>query len=197
MYQEKQFENIIGVKGLSEELLRNHISLYQGYVKNTNKLIQALDDLSNEGKADTPEYAELKRRFGWEFNGMRLHEYYFSSISKNASEIDKESGLYKKIAEDFGSYEDWERDFKSTAAIRGIGWAILYYDRDARRLLNVWVNEHDSGHLASALPLLPIDMFEHAYMIDYGLKKADYVSNFLKIIDWKSVAQRFESLQNL
>lgn len=183
-YEAKNFENLLGTKGFSDQLLKNHFTLYQGYVTNTNKAADALRVMAKEGKAATPEYAELKRRFGWEFNGMRLHEYYFDNIIKDGKPLDKNTNLSMKIVEDFGSFEDWEKDFKATGAMRGIGWVILYYDGTGSRLFNTWINEHDSGHLSGAVPLLVMDVFEHAYMLDYGLKKADYMEAFMNAIDW-------------
>lgn len=183
-YEAKNFESLLGTKGLSDQLLKNHFTLYQGYVTNTNKVADALAAMAKDGKTATPEYAELKRRFGWEFNGMRLHEYYFENIVKEGKSIDKNSNLYKKIVSEFGSYENWEKDFKATGAMRGIGWVILYYDALEGRLFNTWINEHDVGHLCGVLPLIVMDVFEHAYMIEYGLKKADYIEAFFKAIDW-------------
>lgn len=183
-YEVKNFESLLGTKGFSDQLLKNHFTLYQGYVTNTNKVADTLSAMAKEGKTGTPEYAELKRRFGWEFNGMRLHEYYFDNMTKGGKEIDKNTNLYKKIAADFGSYETWEKDFKATGAMRGIGWVILYYDGSEGRLFNTWINEHDVGHLSGAKPLIVMDVFEHAYMIDYQLKKADYIEAFFKAIDW-------------
>jgi len=183
-YEAKNFESLLGTKGFSDQLLKNHFTLYQGYVTNTNKVADALSAMAKEGKTTTPEYAELKRRFGWEFNGMRLHEYYFDNIIKGGKAIDKNTNLYKKIVADFGSYENWEKDFKATGAMRGIGWVILYYDGTEGRLFNTWINEHDVGHLSGAKPLIVMDVFEHAYMIDYGLKKADYIEAFFNAIDW-------------
>jgi len=183
-YEPKNFDRLLGTEGFSDQLLKNHFTLYQGYVKNTNKLAEALNARSKDGKAMTPEYAELKRRFGWEFNGMRLHEYYFGNMIKGGKAIDKNSCLYKRIVEDFGSYENWENDFKAAGAMRGIGWAVLYYDAVAGRLFNTWINEHDIGHLCGASPVLVMDVFEHAFMIDYGLKRADYIEAFFKAIDW-------------
>ncbi|MFA4956441.1 MAG: Fe-Mn family superoxide dismutase [Candidatus Methanoperedens sp.] len=183
-YEAKNFDSLLGTKGLSDQLLKNHFTLYQGYVTNTNKVADALLAMAKDGKIATPEYAELKRRFGWEFNGMRLHEYYFENIIKDGKAIDKNSNLYKKIVSEFGSYESWEKDFKATGAMRGIGWVILYYDPLEGRLFNIWINEHDVGHLCGALPLIVMDVFEHAYMIEYGLKKADYIEAFFKAIDW-------------
>ena len=118
MYQSKNFEHLLGLKGFSDQLLKNHFTLYQGYVNNTNKLLETLNLLLKEGKTGTPEYAELKRRLGWEWNGMRLHEYYFGNMSKEGFELEKDSELYRKIVEDFGSYENWEKDFKGAGAIR-------------------------------------------------------------------------------
>jgi superoxide dismutase, Fe-Mn family len=176
----------LGMEGFSDTLLKNHFTLYQGYVTNTNKLIEILPT-----KAGTPEYAELKRRFGWEFNGMRLHELYFGNLKKGGVAIDKSSAIAKKIIEDFGSLENWEKDFRAIGAMRGIGWVVLYYDLSGKKLFNCWVNEHDAGHLSGAVPLLVMDVFEHAYMTDYGLKRADYINAFFKSIDWKEAGTRF------
>jgi len=191
-YEPKNFEHLLGIEELSDQLLKNHFALYQGYVTNTNKVAELLSVLIKEGKTGTPEYAELKRRFGWEFNGMRLHECYFGNMIKGGTKLDRDSKLLKKIIEDFGSYENWEKDFKGVGGMRGIGWAVLYYDPIARRLFNTWINEHDVGHLSGAIPILIMDVFEHAYMIDYGLKRADYIVAFFKAIDWKTATNRFE-----
>lgn len=190
-FEPKNFEGLLGTKGFSDQLLKNHFTLYQGYVTNTNKLGDALSALSNDGKFGA-EFAEMKRRFGWEFNGMRLHELYFGNIAKSGNVLDKNSELVKQIAKDFGSYENWEKEFKAVGAMRGIGWVVLYYDFSSGRLFNVWINEHDAGHLAGAVPLLVMDVFEHAFMIDYGLKRADYIEAFFKAIDWNAVNKRFE-----
>lgn len=193
-YEPKKFEHLLGTEGFSDNLLKNHFTLYQGYVANTNKLIEELSTLAKEEKTATPSFAELKRRFSWEFNGMRLHEYYFGNMVKGGKVLDKSSALFKKIANDFGSLENWEKDFKATGTMRGIGWVILYYDIEAGQLFNVWINEHDLGHLSGTTPLLVMDVFEHAYMIDYGLKKADYIETFFKTVDWSVVNERFNAV---
>jgi Fe-Mn family superoxide dismutase len=187
-YEPKNFDGLLGTAGLSDTLLKNHFTLYQGYVANSNKLV---DKLAAADKT-TPEYAELKRRFGWEFNGMRLHELYFWNMSKGGKALSAKARIGKKIVEDFGSMDAWEKDFRAIGAMRGIGWVVLYYDLHGKKLYNSWVNEHDVGHLAGAEPLLVMDVFEHAYMVDYGLKKADYIAAFFKALDWDSVAQRYE-----
>lgn len=190
-YTAKDYSKLIGMPGFSETLLKNHFTLYQGYVTNTNKLLDQLEAMLKDGRAGTPEYAELKRRLGWEFNGMRLHEYYFENLGGNR-QFNRESRLAKKIVESFGSYENWEKDFKSVGTMRGIGWAVLYQDLTDGRLINFWINEHDVGHPSGCNPLLIMDVFEHAFMIDYGLKRADYIEAFFKNINWDAVETRLK-----
>ncbi len=190
-YTAKDFSNLIGMEGFSETLLKNHFALYQGYVTNTNKLMDALTAMLKEGKVGTPEYAELKRRMGFEFNGMRLHEYYFGNLGGKGA-LNKSGKLGKKLAEDFGSYEDWEKDFRGTGTMRGIGWAILYQDNITGKLMNQWINEHETGHPAGCIPILVMDVFEHAFMIDYGLKRADYIEAFFRNINWAVAESRLK-----
>ena len=189
-YEAKDYSSLIGVEGLSETLLRNHFTLYQGYVANTNKLLESLDKMLKESNTGTPEYAELKRRLGWEFNGMRLHELYFENMGGDGN-ISKFAALSGEIARNFGSYEIWEKDFRATGTMRGIGWVILYKDMTNSRLMNFWINEHDVAHPSGCVPLLVMDVFEHAYMIDYGLKRADYIDVFMKNINWSSIDSRY------
>ena len=188
-YQAKDYSRLLGMTGFSETLLKNHFTLYQGYVTNTNKLLDTLAQMVGEGKQGAPEFAELKRRLGWEFNGMRLHEYYFENLGGKEG-LGRESKLYKKIVESFGSYETWEKEFRATGAMRGIGWVVLYQDLTNGRLINFWINEHDAGHPAGGMPILIMDVFEHAFMIDYGLKRADYIEAFFKNIQWKAAEGR-------
>lgn len=193
-YVTKDFEQLLGIEGFSDQLLKNHFTLYQGYVSSSNKVVDTLTTLLKEDKTGTPEYAELKRRFGWEYNGMVLHELYFDNLIKGGKPFDKNSKLANQIEKDFGSFENWEKDFRATGAMRGIGWVIMYYDSRLHRLVNVWVNEHDAGHLAGAVPLLIMDVFEHAFMLDYGLKRADYIHAFFNAINWEEVTNTFSLL---
>jgi Fe-Mn family superoxide dismutase len=187
-YTAKDYSALIGLPGFSETLLKNHFTLYQGYVTNTNKVLDTLDAMLKDGKAGTPEYAELKRRLGWEFDGMRLHEFYFENLG--AKPLAQGGSLAQKLAAEFGSYENWEKDFKATGAMRGIGWTILYQDPANGKLINFWINEHDVAHPAGCTPLLIMDVFEHAFMIDYGLKRADYIAAFFNNINWQAVEAR-------
>lgn len=190
-YEPKDYGKLIGMEGFSELLLKNHFTLYQGYVTNTNKLLSIIEQMLKDGKTATPEYAELKRRLGWEFNGMRLHEYYFDNLGGKGG-ADKNGNLTKKMAESFGSYEAWEKDFKATGTMRGIGWIILYQDMTNGKLINFWINEHDVSHPAGCNPIMVMDVFEHAFMVDYGLKRADYIEAFFKNINWKTVELRIK-----
>ncbi len=113
---------------------------------------------------------------------------YFENLG--AKPLPPGGKLAQKLAADFGSYENWEKDFKATGAMRGIGWTILYQDPANGRLMNFWINEHDVSHPAGCTPLLIMDVFEHAFMIDFGLKRADYIAAFFTNINWGAVEAR-------
>ncbi len=191
MYEAQKFDHLLGLEGFSDELLKNHFTLYEGYVANTNKVADAVTSLLDQDKAGTPEFAELTRRMGWEFNGMRLHELYFGNLMKGGSTLEKDSPLGKKIAEEFGSLERFEKHFRAIGAMRGIGWVVLYQDNETGAMYNMWINEHSEGHIAGATPILVMDVFEHAYMLQYGLKKADYIEAFFKNICWHVASKRY------
>lgn len=185
MYEPKDFSPLLGLAGFSDAMLTNHFTLYQGYVKNTNTLVEKFKTL----EAGSPEFAELHRRFGWEWNGMRLHELYFGNLVKGGVSL-SERNLKQKIDATWGSVENWQKEFIGMGAMRGIGWVILAHDKNEGKLFNVWINEHDAGHLAGATALLVMDVFEHAFMLDYGLKRADYINAFMAAIDWHAVEER-------
>jgi Fe-Mn family superoxide dismutase len=190
-YTAKDYSHLIGMEGFSEPLLKNHFTLYQGYVTNTNKLADKTAALLSDGKQADPEFAELKRRFGWEFNGMRLHEYYFDNLG-GSKPLNPDGPLAKALVAAFGSVEAWEKDFRATGAMRGIGWVVLYQDLLSGRYFNTWINEHDAGHFAGCNPVLIMDVFEHAFMLDYGLKRADYIAAFFKNVNWDSSETRIK-----
>lgn len=190
-YTAKDYSKLLGMPGFSETLLKNHFTLYQGYVANSNKVLDILGLMAKDGKAGTPEFAELKRRLGWEFDGMRLHELYFENLGGKGG-LDPASPLGRRLAEQYGDIDSWEKEFRATGAMRGIGWVVLYEDPTNGRLINFWINEHDVSHPAGCLPLLVMDVFEHAFMIDYGLKRADYIEAFFKNVDWAAVGARLK-----
>ena len=194
-YTPQNFDHLLGLAGFSDQLLQNHFKLYQGYVTNTNKLLDTLMAMVKESKTATPEFAELKRRFGWEFNGMRLHELYFGNMSKTKKTLPESSPLYKKMVDVFGSGQGCEQAFVATGSMRGIGWVVTSYDPVGKNLFHVWVNEHDAGHLAGTVPILIMDVFEHAFMLDYGLNRAEYIKAFINAIDWEVVEKRFEKAE--
>jgi Fe-Mn family superoxide dismutase len=192
-YIAKNYDRLLGIRGFSDKLLKSHFKLYEGYVAHINKMIGFLagaDKLKQE-------YEETKRRFAWEFNGMRLHEAYFGNMTKEFEALDPSSDLARQMITSFGSLEGWEKDFRAVSTMRGIGWAVLAWDPEGKNLFNIWINEHDMGHLYYSVPLLVNDVFEHAYLMDYGIERKDYVDAFMKVIDWPEVQKRFTSVGQL
>lgn len=190
-YEVKNYDHLIGnIPGLDDALLKMHFKLYEGYVNNTNAILQKLQLLGSTGQNRTPEFAALKRLLGWEFDGMLLHEYYFENLG-GKTPLDPKSALSAKINQDFGNYEQWKADFIATGLMRGIGWVVAYIDPKNGRLVNAWINEHDLGHLAGGTPLLIMDVFEHAYITQFALDRAKYIDVFFANINWDAVTKRF------
>jgi len=189
-YVAKDYSSLYGMPGFSNELLKLHFQLYNGYVKNTNQALQRLGEIAQQNNRSSPDYGALKHRVDWEWNGMRLHEFYFENLG-GKEPLDPQSPLYQVIARQFGSYENWKKEFIATGLMRGIGWVILYQDPQTKRLINTWINEHDVGHLSGGVPLLVMDVFEHAYITEYGLDKGKYIEAFFANINWKVASNRF------
>ncbi len=186
-YTAHNYDHLLGLEGLSDESVKTHLGLYAGYVTNTNAALEELEVL----EAGSRTYNDVSRRFAWEFNGMRLHEVYFGVMSHEPGAFDESSELGQKIISQFGSYDAWEADFRAKANIRGIGWGILAYDTQGDKLLNIWISEHDQGHLATTKPLIAVDVFEHAFFIDYGTDRGSYVDTFMRALDWRAVEKNF------
>lgn len=193
MYTAKNYDRLLGLRGFSDKLLKAHFKLYEGYVVHINKMMDFLKGADKETQA----YDEVKRRFAWEFNGMRLHEAYFGNMTTKFDELDPDSDLGAQITSSFGSMEAWKKDFKAVSSMRGIGWAVLAWDPEGQKLFNVWINEHDVGHLFYCISLLVNDVFEHAYIADYGSERKDYIEAFMKVIDWTEVQKRFSGVVKL
>ena len=192
-YSARDYSSLLKGGFSSFTSLSEHFALYQGYVKNANILIGRLKTLEEEGKTSEPGYAELKRRFGWEFNGMRLHELYFSGLG--AAPMAEASPLKEALAAQFGSFEQWRASFLGLAQVRGAGWAALAHDRQTGYLHNVWITDHDGGVPAGADILLVMDLFEHAYLLDFKLDKAPYAQAFFDAVNWPAVEKRFEKIR--
>jgi len=179
--------------GISQKNIEEHLKLYKGYVTNTNLIFNKISELKFDPEKNAYVLAELQRRLGFEFNGMRNHEYYFASLSGGAKEINIESELYKKIEKEWGSFENFLTHFKFVATTRGIGWTILYFDKMSDKLIITWVDEHHLGQLTGLSPILCLDMWEHAYVYDYPTsEKKDYVESFFKNINWESVEKNYK-----
>jgi|SRR5579863_172313 len=180
-----------GLHGISDETLEIHFGLYEGYVKNTNTLNERIADLRRGGAAGSdPAYAELVRRLGWEFDGMRLHEYYFDNLTTSSKEL--QSGrLHDLLGDQFGSIDAWKKDFAALGAMRGIGWVIAHYDRSLDRIVNTWVGDHNVNNLAGCEPIVVMDVWEHAFFRDYKpAEKGKYVEAFIANLDWKACEAR-------
>jgi superoxide dismutase, Fe-Mn family len=190
-YKEQTFDQLKGLDGISDEQIAEHLKLYAGYVKQVNTLNE---DIAASGKPSgkDPEFAELTRRLGFEYNGMILHEYYFSNLRKAAEPTPPSgSGLVQALNESFGSVEEWKTGFQAIGDMRGIGWVILFQDPATNRLSNHWITLHQDGVPAGFKPLLVMDVWEHAFMRDYKVTdKAKYVEAFFRNVDWSIVEHR-------
>ena len=193
-YTAKEFK-INELKGISTNTMEQHLKLYAAYVKHTNLILDKIAELSKtEEEMVNNLYiiSELKRRLGFEFGGMRNHEYYFSQFEGAAKAMSAESTLYKKIESTWGSYEKWLSEFKTLAMTRGIGWAILYYDDANDNLINTWIGEQHEGHLTGLKPVLALDMWKHAFMLDVApSEKKKYVEAFFENVNFEVVESRF------
>ena len=191
--------NLSNLKGISDETLEMHFKLYEGYVKETNKLNEKIADFIKDGKVDQEEfaeYSELKRRLGFEYNGMVLHEYYFDNLKSGGGTGDPtgRTNFRQAAEESYGSYDIWKADFVGIGKMRGVGWAICYQSPASGQLSNHWITLHETGNVAGYDPILVMDVWEHAFILDY--KPADrpkYIEAFFSNIDWSAVERRLQS----
>jgi len=195
-FQPQHF-NLSGLHGISDKTLEMHFQLYEGYVKETNNLTEKLEQLSNsshEFEKEKQTFGELTRRLGFEYNGMVLHEYYFGNLKKDGGEPKKGSAFVTAVEQRFGSYEVWKTDFRNIGNMRGVGWAICYQDPVRSRLSNHWVTLHEIGNIAGYKPILVMDVWEHAFLLDYTpAERSQYIDAFFTNINWKTVEQRLVS----
>lgn len=191
MYSEQNF-SLENVTGLSPKQLEVHLKLYAGYVKNTNALITKIAEYKKDSETNALALAELTRRFGFEFNGMRLHELYFESLG-GKGEITN-GPLTSALEARWGSIDAWKAEFQAMGVMRGIGWVLLVHDQKANTLHNVWVSDHDMGHLGGLPILIAMDIWEHAFMVDYvPAQRGEYVQTFMKNLRWDVIEKRFKA----
>ena len=183
---------IPALKGISAKNIEEHLKLYSGYVKNANLILEKIDELKEDSEKNTYVLGEITRRFGFEYNGIRNHEVYFSSLEGGAQGLPTGSTLKALIEETWGSFDAWLAEFKALGLTRGIGWAMLYYDRTDKHLLNAWIDEQHLGQLQNCALILGLDMWEHSYVADYqpSGKKA-YVEDFFANVNWGVVEENF------
>jgi Fe-Mn family superoxide dismutase len=177
--------------GISDDQIAQHWALYEGYVKAANGLIEGVAN----AKAGSAPWAELKRRLGYEIDGIVLHEYYFGNLA-SGSRLSPGSDLATDLGSAWGSVKAWREDFAKTGGMRGVGWAILYHDPATEGLFNWWVSSHEQGHPAGFQPVVVLDVFEHAWMVDHGAGgRADYIAAFLENVNWEVVEQRHKDIK--
>ncbi len=190
-FEEKKF-NIPALKGISAKTIEEHLKLYSGYVKNANAAVEKNYELSMDLEKNSYLIGEMFRRFSFEYNGIRNHEVYFDSLSNGAKDLDQNSTLYKALIEAFGLMEHFLGAFKFLALTRGVGWAMLWYDRKEERLLMSWVDEQHLGQLSDCAPILALDMWEHSFVADYQPSgKKNYVEDFFANLNWEVVEKNF------
>lgn len=189
-YQVRDFK-LSGLNGISDNTIQVHLGLYAGYVKNTNTLNERLAALVGEGKVGTPDYAEVTRRLGFEYNGMILHEYYFSQLKAGGSPMPSSGPLVDLLRQCFGSPEAWLSDFKGVGGMRGVGWAVLFQDPVTGWLSNHWITLHQEGNPAGFKPILIMDVWEHAFLLDYKpAERPKYIEAFFSNLDWSVIEKR-------
>jgi len=197
-YKAKQFP-LSGLTGISDKTLEMHFKLYEGYVKETNQLTEKLAAFLKDGQVDQeemPAYSELTRRLGFEYNGMVLHEYYFGNLTKQrGSEPSGNSAFSKAVEASFGNYQTWKADFVGIGKMRGVGWAICYQNPLNSRLSNHWITLHEIGNVAGFMPILVMDVWEHAFLLDYKpAERPKYIESFFANVDWTVVEERVRNL---
>ncbi len=196
IYQAKQF-NLSGLSGISDKTLDMHFKLYEGYVTQTNLLTEKIAEFIKDGHIDheeMPAYSELTRRLGFEYNGMVLHEYYFGNMKQGgAGDPERNSAFLKAAEQSFGSYAVWKTDFVGVGKMRGVGWAICNQNPANDRLSNHWISLHQIGNVAGFNPVLVMDVWEHAYLLDYKpAERPKYIEAFFSNVDWNAVEGRLK-----
>jgi len=191
-YEEQKF-NIGELTGISAKNVEEHLKLYAGYVKNLNGVIEKIGELMADPEKNMYVIGELHRRLSFEFNGMRNHEYYFSSLEGGAKPLPPDSEFKKSILTQTPSMEAWMIGFKTLAMTRGIGWAVIAWDKKIEQLVPIWIDEQHLGQLNGLKWVLVIDMWEHAYVYDYPTSdKKKYIEAFFVNLNWEVIEQNYK-----
>ncbi len=194
MYSPRTFA-IPELKGISQKQIDVHLALYEGYIKHANLIMDKIEELrSQDAEGNAYLMAELRRRFNFEFDGMRMHEYYFEQLENGSLRPQAESPLMDAAVDRYGSWDNFIAHIKEVCGTRGVGWTIVYYDPAARKLHTAWITDQEVGQLAGLPIILAIDMWEHAFMVDYmPAEKKNYVEAFLENVNWEVIEKRFLS----
>lgn len=191
-YIEQKFE-IPELSGISTQTIEEHLKLYSGYVKNVNTIGELIKNISTH---DDYSVKEARRRLAFEFDGMKNHEYYFSAFEGGAQALSKESALSAAF-NTIGGFDIWKKYvIESLAQTRGIGWAMLGYDRKTEQLISYWVDEQHLGQLTGVEPIIALDMWEHSYCMDYPpSQKGKYVEAFFSNLNWSVIEKHFQNIK--
>lgn len=191
LYVPKQYDLDQRLIGLSDEQLNQHKTLYEGYVKKRNQIMHDLKtaDRAERNRTYTP-YRELKVEETYAVNGQLLHELYFENMGPKNASI---GPLMKQLVnENFGSIDAFKNDFMASGGVAR-GWVVTAYGLDDGKLHNYVLEAHNQNVPVLAIPLLVLDVYEHAYMIDYGIKRDPYLDLFWNHIDWNVVEERINN----
>ncbi len=185
--------NLAGLQGISDQTLTVHFGLYEGYVKNTNLLNEQIAEKIKAGQVSgaDPAFAEITRRLGFEYNGMVLHEYYFDNMTSSGNGSPSSGKLHDAVGASFGDFETWKKDFAAVGGMRGVGWAIAYQEPKTGRISNHWITLHEDGNVAGYKPIVVMDVWEHAFLLDYKpAERSKYIESFFANVDWAATEAR-------
>lgn len=200
-YQEKKF-NLPQLQDISKESVEQHLGLYAGYVKNFNAVSAAIEELladadlsADKAGKNALAISELRRRHSFEFDGMKLHELYFSQFEGTSTPLNANSALAQAITKHWGSTDAAMQRIQQTGMMRGPGWSMLYYNPETQAFHMGFVGEQHQGHFATLPIIVALDVWEHAYILDYGAAgKAKYIDAFFKNLNWSAIEQRFAAI---
>ena len=200
-YQAKPLPFLKPLKGISEKTMTiHHDKLYVGYVNKRNEIEEKLAVADRSlANATYSEFGELKREESFAANGIFLHEYYFNVLGGDGAlggENNQGGTLIEAIKTEFGSYNKWLEDFKATG-MTARGWVVLALDFNDGRLHNYLCDTHNHGGIWGALPIVVLDMYEHAYFIDYGSDRKTYIEDYMQNLNWPAAQEIYQKVANM